>query len=144
VNTFVYAIALEENDTERHQKLIELKLTSNEWERVELFLGLLAVRNIYFFITYLTYERCVIQHADKAQQAFSSDQVSTLHLGIPALEALHKAWSSRADKPKYVPFTPALTKACDKVDEYYEKTTDSPAYILAMCMLSHAYYSSVY
>jgi hypothetical protein len=62
--------------------------------------------------------------------------VSTLHLGIPALEALHKAWSSRAERPKYAPFAPALAKACEKVDEYYEKTTDSPAYIMAMCMLS--------
>jgi len=62
--------------------------------------------------------------------------VSTLHLGIPALEALHKAWSSRAERPKYALFSLALAKACEKVDQYYEKTTDSPAYIMAMCMLS--------
>ena len=43
VNAFVYAMALEENDIEKHQKLIALRLTSNEWERVESFLGLLAV-----------------------------------------------------------------------------------------------------
>ena len=55
-----------------------------------------------------------------------------LHLGMPALEALHKAWSSRAERLKYAPFAPALVKACDKVDEYYEKTTDSPAYIMAV------------
>lgn len=43
VDAFVRAMALEENDPEKRQKLMELKLTSNEWERVELFLGLLAV-----------------------------------------------------------------------------------------------------
>ena len=55
---------------------------------------------------------------------------------MPALEVLHKAWSSQAERPKYALFAPALVKACDKVDEYYEKTTDSPAYIMAMCRLS--------
>jgi hypothetical protein len=29
-------------------------------------------------------------------------------------------------------FAPALNAAAEKIDEYYEKTTDSPAYIMAM------------
>src|ERR1700677_2669661 len=78
----------------------------------------------------------LIQHADNAQQAFSSSKTSTLHLAIPALEALHKAWSSRATRPQYERFAPALDAACAKIDEYYEKTTDSPAYIMAMGTLS--------
>jgi hypothetical protein len=49
VNAFIYAMALEENDTEKHRKLTELRLTSNEWEHVELFLGLLAVHDTYLF-----------------------------------------------------------------------------------------------
>ena len=72
------------------------------------------------------------QHADNAQQAFSSDQASTLHLAIPALKALHRAWSSRAGRLKYWRFVPALEAACMKIDEYYEKTTESPAYLMAM------------
>jgi hypothetical protein len=35
---------------------------------------------------------------------------------------------------KYSPFAPALHAACGKIDEYYEKTTESPAYIMAMSM----------
>jgi hypothetical protein len=43
-------MALEENNAEKHEKLITLKPTPNEWERVELFLGLLAVcTSIYSF-----------------------------------------------------------------------------------------------
>lgn len=76
------------------------------------------------------------QHADNAQQAFLSEQVSTLHLAIPALEALHRAWSSRAERPKYERFFPALEAAYTKINDYYEKTTESPAYILAMSTLS--------
>lgn len=71
-----------------------------------------------------------------AQQAFSSERGSTLHLAIPALETLYKAWSSRAERPKYALFATSLNAAAAKVDEYYEKTTQSPAYIMAMCKLS--------
>jgi hypothetical protein len=67
-----------------------------------------------------------------AQQAFSSDQGSTLHLAIPALETLHKAWSSCSERLKYARFAPALKAAAGKLDEYYEKTTESPAYIMTM------------
>jgi hypothetical protein len=56
----------------------------------------------------------------------------TLHLAIPILEALHKAWSSRAERLKYDRFVPALEAACAKIDDYYEKTTATPAYIIAM------------
>ena len=59
---------------------------------------------------------------------------STLHLAIPALEALYWALSSWDDHPKYSPFAPALCAACKKINEYYEKTTESPAYIMAMSM----------
>ena len=73
-----------------------------------------------------------IQHADNAQQAFSSEQTPTLHLAIPALEALHHAWSIRAAREKYSRFATSLDVACQKIDEYYEKTTGSAAYIMAM------------
>jgi hypothetical protein len=72
------------------------------------------------------------QHADNAQHAFSSSKVPTLHFAIPALEGLHRAWSTRAEGQKYERFAPALHAACEKVNEYYEKTTDTPAYIMAM------------
>jgi hypothetical protein len=82
-------------------------------------------------LKYLT----IYKHADNAQQAFSSELASTLHLAIPALEALHRAWSSRAGRLKYERFAQALERACTKIDEYYEKTTESPAYIMVMSTL---------
>ena len=79
---------------------------------------------------YLTFYK----HADNAQQVFSSEQTCTLHLAIPALEALHRAWSSHAGHLKYDQFVNALKAACTKIDNYYEKTTESPAYIMTMSM----------
>jgi hypothetical protein len=82
-----------------------------------------------------------LKHADNAQQAFSSDQNPSLHLAIPALEALHKAWSSRLSRPKYYHFKAPLQAAIDKIVDYYEKTGDSDAYIIAMCEYSFEPYS---
>ena len=54
-----------------------------------------------------------------AQQAFLSDQGSTLHLAIPALKTLHKAWFSCSERSKYGYFAPALKVAANKLEEYY-------------------------
>lgn len=75
------------------------------------------------------------QHADKAQQAFSSVRVPTLFNAIPAIESLHAAWDNRSKKSKYAPFHPALEAASEKLNDYYEKTADSDAHVFAMCKL---------
>jgi hypothetical protein len=67
------------------------------------------------------------------QQAFSSDRNPSLHLAIPALEALHKAWSSRLAWLKYSHFKIPLHTAIKKIEGYYAKTSDSDTYIMAMC-----------
>ncbi|KAG6863764.1 hypothetical protein C0993_010432, partial [Termitomyces sp. T159_Od127] len=118
VDTFVEELHWEETDPSKYDKIQALKLTKDEWTWVHLFTDLLM-------------------HADNAQQAFSSDQVSTLHLAIPALEALYRAWSSRINWTKYAPFSLALEAACEKIDVYYDKTTNSPAYIMSMILNPH-------
>ena len=70
-----------------------------------------------------------------AQQAFSTDSGPTLHLALPALEALHKAWSARASREKYFDFAEALEAGIAKTNEYYEKTASSSVYTFAMCTL---------
>ena len=80
------------------------------------------------------------KHADKAQHAFSSNQGPSLHLALPALKALHKAWSTRASSPKYDPFHEALEAGTAKIDKYYQKTADLDAYTFAMCMFFLAMY----
>jgi hypothetical protein len=124
-------MGLQERDLTKRAKIDYLRLTPAEWTRVGQFADLLSV----FFHHHFTLHSFSFssQFADVAQQAFSSDAGTTLHLAIPALETLHRAWSSRADRGKYARFSPALNAAAQKLDEYYEKTTDSPAFIMTMC-----------
>ncbi|KAL1939290.1 hypothetical protein VTO73DRAFT_10093 [Trametes versicolor] len=113
VDQFVYEIGSHEKDRKGRQKLLNLQLSEDEWDRVKICLDLLG-------------------HADKAQQAFSAKDGPTLHHGLPALEALHKSWTARLDKPKYAEFCTAICAGLDKVEEYYKKTADSDVYTFAM------------
>ncbi|KAG1823967.1 uncharacterized protein BJ212DRAFT_1476821 [Suillus subaureus] len=105
----------ESNKEHVNAKIDFLTLASTEWTHIGKFADLLL-------------------YADIAQQAFSSESTTTLHLAIPALETLHQAWSSCAEWPKYSHFTPALHATAQKLNEYYEKTTDSPAYVMSMLL----------
>ncbi|KIK95898.1 hypothetical protein PAXRUDRAFT_11157 [Paxillus rubicundulus Ve08.2h10] len=75
VDTFVYELGFQQPTSEKCDQMILMKLTANEWKHVGLFASLLA-------------------------QNFSSDAGPTLHLALPALEALHKAWDSHAIQSK--------------------------------------------
>lgn len=47
INTFIYEMGLKESNLEKRKKIGELELRDSEWERVKLFLDLLAVSSIY-------------------------------------------------------------------------------------------------
>ena len=76
-----------------------------------------------------------MQHADNAQQSFSSDKGPTLQHALPALEALHKTWSKRTETARYEPFRDGLIAATNKIMAYYDRTAESDAYTLIICKL---------
>ena len=117
VGTFIHEIAGAEKDWVKHQKLQDLQLTDEEWGRISLLLGLLA-------------------KVEYTQQSFASDTGPATHLALPALESLHKAWHTQSMKAEYADFWSALEAGVNKIANYYEKTADSDAYIMAMCTLS--------
>ncbi|KAJ7806398.1 hypothetical protein B0H14DRAFT_2229919, partial [Mycena olivaceomarginata] len=73
-------------------------------------------------------------YADAAQQAFSSDEGPSMHLTVSALESLHRGWETQVNKLARVEFEPALTAGINKIAEYYDKVTDSNAYIFCMLL----------
>ncbi|KIK72807.1 hypothetical protein PAXRUDRAFT_179887 [Paxillus rubicundulus Ve08.2h10] len=115
VDTFVYELGLRQPTQEKCDQMIQMKLTANEWKCVGLFASLLV-------------------HADNAQQNFSSDASPSLHLALPALEALHKAWDSHSIQSKYMIFSTGLNAGVNKIVEYYGCTADLDAYTMAMLL----------
>ncbi|KIK93794.1 hypothetical protein PAXRUDRAFT_12432 [Paxillus rubicundulus Ve08.2h10] len=124
VNTFVYELGLQQPTSEKCDQVVLMKLTANEWKHVGLFASLLV-------------------HADNAQQNVSSDAGPTLHLALPALEALHKAWDSCAIQSKYSVFSTGLKKDSDPYtmvmlldpsskDRHFKKYLDSDLHAEAL------------
>ncbi|KAH9041468.1 hypothetical protein EDB83DRAFT_2318216 [Lactarius deliciosus] len=107
--------ALYKSNFDKCAKIDALKLSNNEWTRVECFIDLL-------------------KHADKYQQAFSYENIPSLHTAIPALEKLHAAWDSRTTRRKYAPFVDGLRAGVTKIEEYYNKTSTSHAYTFVMLL----------
>ena len=77
----------------------------------------------------------LIQKADAAQQAFSSDHGPSLHLALPALEALHSTWTDYSKNPKFRDFVGPLKAGIEKIEEYYDKTSNSNTFNFSMCQL---------
>ncbi|KAG1818515.1 uncharacterized protein BJ212DRAFT_1479523 [Suillus subaureus] len=88
-DTFVYKIGHQECNLAKHMKIDFLQLSMAEWTCTGQFVDLLS-------------------YADVVQQAFSSECSSTLHLTILALETPYKAWSSCAERLKYLRFATSL------------------------------------
>ncbi|KAG2147921.1 hypothetical protein DEU56DRAFT_753194 [Suillus clintonianus] len=121
VNYFIGQLALQERDASRCKKIASLELSEDEWSRVQKLLSILGVHFVLFF-------------AELAQHLFSSEEGPTLHLALPALEALHSAWSSHSAQIKYIDFHQMLDAAIDKISNYYTKSAGSDAHIMAMLL----------
>jgi hypothetical protein len=134
VDVFVYELGVKTEDLAKRQKIDALKLTKDEWRRVRAFRSLLSVHIFLSFSCSLCL-RGVAQHADTAQKAFSSESIPAMSNALPAIERLHAEWSERLEKVDYIPFAQALRAGLKKIEEYYQKTADSDAHIIAMSMV---------
>ncbi|KAF8814624.1 hypothetical protein BYT27DRAFT_7081859, partial [Phlegmacium glaucopus] len=115
VDMFVYEMGClaGEESLEKHCKIDSLHLSTAEWGHVQTFTNLLAT-------------------AEKAQQVFSSSTVPTLCNAVPALEKLYTTWEKQQEQPEAAPFQDAIDMAMEKINQYYEKTAESDAHIMAM------------
>lgn len=136
---FVYALRRKETNTEKRCKLGDLALSEEEWNRVRLFCNLLQVF-IFLCVVVMVYSYLWSQHADIAQQAFSAEARPTLHNALPAIEKMYSAWQKALEKPRYDIFKPVLEAAMAKLDEYYQRTAESDAHIIAMGIFLGLYF----
>jgi hypothetical protein len=135
VNEFIYELGRKETNAEKRRKLTSLALNEDEWTQVCLFCNILQVSVTASLSTSNTTNDtmwALLQHADVAQQAFSSASTPTLHNALPTLEKLHAAWEKASHKDRYSHFVPALDAGKAKLDTYYQRSAQSDAHIMAM------------
>jgi hypothetical protein len=52
---------------------------------------------------------------------------------LPAIEELQTAWETKRDDPKYAIYKPAINDGLAKLNKYYSRFDEKPAFILALC-----------
>jgi hypothetical protein len=54
---------------------------------------------------------------------------------LPAIEELQMAWEAKHDNPHFAVYQPAIDDGLAKLNKYYSRFDEKPAYILALGML---------
>lgn len=70
------------------------------------------------------------------QQQFSAEYYPTLWRVLPVFEDFMASWQAMLNDPEFLPLHPAISAAMETLEKYYNKTGDSPAHIISMCMAS--------
>lgn len=114
---------------EAHKKINALMLSESEseWQHVSIFCSLLSVSFLLYFNIIIELPTCSMptEH-NRHSHLFTFLPYLTLFLQL-------KRCMPHAEKLKYHPFKSTLNAATTKLDEYYQKTADSDAHVLAMC-----------
>ncbi|ESK81374.1 hat family dimerization domain-containing protein [Moniliophthora roreri MCA 2997] len=118
--------------SQRKEKFLDAQRQRGIEKPAHLLLDMKVRWSSTFIMTHRAWERHEL--ADDSQHEFSADKYPTLHRGIPALETLHAAWSSRCDNEKYARFRNALTAGIEVIEKYYNLTSNSGVHILAMVL----------
>jgi hypothetical protein len=73
-----------------------------------------------------------LQDSNRIQQAFSAEKEPTLWRVLPTIEELQTAWESKRDKPAFSKYREAINDGLDKINKYYSRFDEKPAFILAL------------
>jgi hypothetical protein len=76
----------------------------------------------------------MIQDSNLIQQTFSAEKRPTLWRALPAIEELQTAWEAKRNDPQYVAYRTVINDGLTKLNKYYSRFDEKPAYILALSM----------
>ena len=76
--------------------------------------------------------RTIMVDANNIQQYFLFKFQPTLWCPIPAFKELQMGWETKCDSPRYVLYKNAINRSLSKINKYYHKFDEKPAYVLAL------------
>jgi hypothetical protein len=95
---------------------------------------ILAVRGLLVIIA--TKLNLRIQDSNRLQQSFSAEKRPTLWRALPAIEELLTAWEAKRGNPRFAVYQTAINDGLAKLNKYYSRFDDKPAYVLALGKLT--------
>ena len=82
------------------------------------------------------------QDSNNIQHAFSAEKRPTLWRALPLIEELQTVWEEKRITPRFARYHDAINDGLAKLNKYYSKFDEKPAYIIALgnvpLSLSHA------
>jgi hypothetical protein len=78
----------------------------------------------------------MIQESNRIRQTFSAEKQPTLWRALPAIEELQTDWEAKRDNPRFAVYRTAINDGLAKLNKYYSRFDEKPAYILALGTLS--------
>ncbi|TFK18137.1 hypothetical protein FA15DRAFT_603846 [Coprinopsis marcescibilis] len=101
-----------------NQDLKKYALQTEEWSTLSIYCTILQVPHAF-------------------QQCLSAEKTLTLHEALPNFHSMMKVWENmKAEHPNYINLIDA---GLSKLQEYWEKVKDVPAYTLVMCLFYFFY-----
>ena len=73
----------------------------------------------------------MIQDSNQIQQTFSAEKWPTLWRALPAIKELQTA---KHNNPKYSTYQTAINDGLTKLNKYYSRFNEKPAYVFALSM----------
>ena len=84
-----------------------------------------------------------LQDSNRIQQHFSAEKRPTLWRALPAIEELQTAWEAKRDNPRFSKYRTAINDGLAKLNKYYSRFDEKPAYILALSKSFISFISSL-
>ena len=109
-------------------------LSETDWDRVKEACEILAVHELLVIIA--TKLNIIIQDSNRIQQSFSAEKRPTLWRALPAIEELQTAWEAKRGNPRFAVYRNAINDGLEKLNKYYSRFDEKPAYILALGKLT--------
>lgn len=72
------------------------------------------------------------QDSNRVLHHFSADKYPGLYRALPALEDLQSAWEAKLEESRYDIYHEAIEDGLNKLNKYYCRFDEKPAYILAL------------
>ena len=78
----------------------------------------------------------MIQDSNRIHQSFSAEKRPALWRALPAIEELQTAWEAKHGNPRFAMYRTAINNGLAKLNKYYSRFDEKPAYVLALSKLT--------
>ena len=113
---------------------LSFTLSETDWDQVKEACEILVVHELLVIIAMKL--NIITQDSNQIQQSFSAEKWPMLWRALPVIEELQTAWEAKCGNPRSAMYRNAINNGLEKLNKYYSRFDEKPAYILALGKLT--------